>query len=290
MVGTAPTMGQKKAKKHSKKKPDPAKKVLTAKSADRYVLYQESVQLPEHEVDLATSYFKKRYGRKPMSLREDFCGTALLCAEWVKSHADRTATGVDIDPQVLAWGREHNLAPLGASASRVALRQEDVRTVVTPEHDVVMALNYSYFYFKDRGTMRGYFENVRRGLADEGLFFLDLFGGWESVQVLREERKQKGFWYEWDQASFNPIDHHFLGYIHFRFPDGTKMRKAFTYDWRLWTIPELKEILHEAGFGRVDVLWEEEDADGEGTGVFKPRSIVDNDPGYNAYLLASVSG
>lgn len=262
---------------------------LTAKTADRHVLYQVAVQAPDFEVEMLDDHFKRRVGRKPLTLREDFCGTALLCAEWVKSKKTRTATGIDIDESVLGWGREHNIAPLGEDASRVTLIQGDVRERRPEKHDIVCAFNYSYWYFKDRAMLRGYFEAVREGLAPDGLFFIDLFGGYESVQVLQEERKYKGFTYVWDQAMFNPITHDFKAHIHFKFKDGTKLKPAFTYDWRMWTIPELRELLEEAGYRSVECLWEDEDEDGEGTGVFRPQTKVTNDPAYNAYLVAGMS-
>lgn len=31
------------------------------------------------------------------------------------------------------------------------------------------------------------------------------------------------------------------------------IRDAFSYDWRLWSIPELREASLDAGFARVDV-------------------------------------
>ncbi|MCA9609233.1 MAG: class I SAM-dependent methyltransferase [Myxococcales bacterium] len=275
-------MGRKKNKK--------AKEGLTAKTADKHALYQLSVQDPGFEVHLASRYFKRRVGRQPLSLREDFCGTALLCGEWVRSDPARTALGVDIDPSVLEWGRQHVLAPLEDEArSRVTLVEGDVRDQHPDRFDVVMALNYSYFCFKTRDTLRGYFATVKEHLRPDGLFFLDLFGGWDAQRVLMEKRKvNEGFKYVWDQAAFDPITSHFLAHIHFQFPDGTKLKKAFTYDWRLWTIPELKELLAEAGFAHVECLWEDEDEDGNGTGTFKPQKRADNDPGWNAYLLASV--
>ena len=261
---------------------------LTKKTADKYVLYQKSVQDPRFEVDLASRFFKRRVGRKPLTLREDFCGTALLCATWVESHASRTATGVDLDPTVLSWGREHNVVPLGDAAGRVTLIEGDVRDVRQERHDVVMALNYSYFCFKQRDALRGYFESVKAHLVDDGLFFLDLFGGWEAQQVLTEKRKLREFRYVWDQRKFNPVTADLLAYIHFKFDDGTKLKRAFTYDWRLWTIPELSELLAEAGFGHVEVLWEDEEEDRKGNDHFRPRFRVQNDPGWNAYLMASV--
>ena len=284
-------MPERKSSKRRSKPKKLKKKKLTAATADRHLLYQKTVQNPGFEVSIANQVFKRRAGRKPLALREDFCGTALLCAKWVKSNDRRTATGIDIDRPTLDWGREHNIAPLGEAAQRVTLLEQDVLEP-DPErrkHDVIMALNYSYFCFKDRATLLRYFIRAREGLVDDGLFFCDLFGGWEAQQVLKEERKHKGFRYTWHQADYNPITGDFLAHIHFKFPDKTKLKNAFTYDWRLWTIPELRELLREAGFEHIEVLWEGEDEDGEGNGEFRPRSIVENDPGYNAYLVASVA-
>ena len=264
------------------------KRKLTAKSADRHRLYEESVQHPEFEVELVTRKYKRRVGRKPLTLREDFCGTALLCSKWVQSSKKRTALGVDIEPSVLEWGRQNVLPKIGKAASRVTLVEGDVRDAHESRHDVIVALNYSYFCFKDRDTLRGYFEAARRNLAPDGLFFCDLFGGWEAQQVLTEKRKLDGFKYIWEQTSFNPITADFLAHIHFEFGDKSSLERAFTYVWRLWTLPELAELLREAGFGHVEVLWEDEDEDGEGNGVFRGRTKVLNDPGWNAYLLASV--
>lgn len=260
---------------------------LTAATADKHRLYEAAVQAPEFEVELLTQVFKRRVGRRPLSLREDFCGTAYLCAEWVRSHPERTATGIDIDPSVLAWGRANHVEPLGEDATRVTLIEGDVRDGGGPRHDLVVAFNYACCFFKDRATLRGYFESVLPHLAPDGLLFIDQFGGWEAQQVQEEERKYKGFRYVWHQAAFNPIDHHMKAHIHFRFPDGTAMEPAFTYDWRLWTLPELQELLAEAGFRHVECLWEEDGEDGTGNGVFHPRKKVRNDPGFNAYLVAS---
>jgi SAM-dependent methyltransferase len=260
---------------------------LTSRNADRHVLYQKSVQAPDFEVELITDVFRRRTGRKPLTLREDFCGTALLCAEWVSSDEERTALGIDIDRAVLAWGKKHNIAPLGKDAKRVELVRGDVRDSGKARHDVVVAFNYSYFCFKDRATLRGYFEAARRHVADGGIFLIDLFGGYESGQVMEEKRRYGQFTYVWHQAAFNPITNDFTAHIHFNFRDGSAMRKAFTYEWRLWTIPELRELLAEAGFDDIECLWEGEDEKGEGNGEFRPRKRVDWDAAYNAYLVSS---
>lgn len=263
-----------------------ARKKLTAKNADRHDLYQRSVQNSEFEVQLVDRLFRAHAGRAPLSLREDFCGTGLLCATWVKSKAGRTAIGLDIDRSVLAWGQRRNVAPLGADRERVSLRAQDVMVPTKERPDVVVAFNYSYQTFQDRATLRRYFAAVHRSLPKDGLFVLDMIGGWESQQTLVEKRRLGGFTYVWEQADYDPVTAHFLCYIHFHFPGGSKMRRAFTYDWRLWQLVELRELLAEAGFVDVDVLWEGDGDDGTGDGIFRRVKRARNDPGWNAYLVA----
>jgi hypothetical protein len=65
------------------------------------------------------------------------------------------------------------------------------------------------------------------------------------------------------------------------------MRRAFSYNWRLWTLPEIRELLGEAGFSRVIVYWQGTDEEtGEPDGIFKPATVGDADPGWICYLTA----
>jgi SAM-dependent methyltransferase len=262
------------------------KRRFTAKTADRHELYQLSVQACDHEVALLGRMFKRHTGRRARSLREDFCGTALLCAAWVQSKKDRVATGLDIDGPTLAWGRERNIAPLGEHAQRVTLLEQNVLVPPATRFDVVCAFNYSFQTFQTRELLGRYFRAVHRSLVPEGLFVLDLMGGWESQQVLVEKRPLDGFTYVWEQAEFDPIRNRLLAHIHFELDDGTKLKRAFTYDWRLWSIVELRELLAEAGFVEVDVYWEGDDGEGGGNGEFRRVETIHNDPGWNAYLVA----
>lgn len=251
------------------------------------MLYQLSVQDTSTEIRFINRIFRKQRGRAPLALREDFCGTALLCADWVKQK-DRTATGIDLDPEVLAWGIEHNLAPIGEPGNRIRLLQQDVRRPCGHgPFDVTVGLNFSYFVFRTRAELRSYFQSVHRSLAKDGLFFLDAYGGYEAIEPMEEPRKvDGGFTYVWDQARFNPVTHEAVNHIHFEFRDGSKMRKAFTYSWRFWTLPEIREVLEEAGFRKTTVYWEDADEDGEGTGVFRPRENVQNEASWVAYIVA----
>ena len=260
---------------------------LTAKNADRHALYQQAVQDPEHEVTLVAKTFRRLCGRAPLTLREDFCGTALLAAHWVKGHPKRKALGVDLDAKTLAWGARHNVAPLGDEASRVTLLRQNVLDPVPGKYDVAVGLNYSYCVFRTRDELRRYFAGVRKSLVADGLFFIDIYGGTDSQTELVEPRNEGGFRYVWEQAEFNPIDNSVVNHIHFRFRDGTEMRKAFTYRWRLWQLVELTELMREAGFADARVYWEQEDEDGDGTGDFRPRRKARNDAGWNAYVVGS---
>jgi hypothetical protein len=93
------------------------------------------------------------------------------------------------------------------------------------------------------------------------------------------------FTYVWHQADFDPITHHILCKIHFEFKDGSKMKNAFTYDWRLWTLPEMRELMDEAGFKDIHVLWEGTDKKGEGNGEFTRVERGDDEEAWIAYVI-----
>ncbi len=246
------------------------------------------MQDADFEVQFITRVFKKLRNRKPLSVREDFCGTALFCAHWVKSDKQRTASGLDIDPSVLQWGRKHNLQPLGDAANRITLLEQNVLDKAPGAFDVGIAFNFSYWCFQDRPTLVRYFKRMREALVKDGVFFLDAYGGYESHEPdLEEPRKiDDGFTYIWHQDIVDPINNHVVNHIHFAFKDKTEWRKAFTYDWRLWSLPEIRELLLEAGFTRVTVYWEDADENGEGSGVYRPKKAVVNEAGWIAYILA----
>jgi hypothetical protein len=65
------------------------------------------------------------------------------------------------------------------------------------------------------------------------------------------------------------------------------MKNAFCYEWRLWTLPEIREILLEAGFSRVTVYWEGTDEKtNEGNGEFSPAEHGEADDAYIVYIVA----
>lgn len=270
---------------HSKTPRKPRRK--TKRKPHRHELYQAAVQAPDADIRFFDRVYRERNQKLPSSLREDFCGTAALAAEWIRTRATNTALGIDLDGPTLEWGIHHNVAPLGPAQSRLTLLQANVLDVTRPRCDVIAAMNFSYFIFKTRETLVAYFRVARKSLRAGGIFIVDIFGGWEAQALTEEEKPLDGFSYFWDQHKFDPISNETLFYIHFRLANGTWYRRAFTYDWRLWSIPEVRELMHEAGFGRTEVYWEgTEHATGEGNGVFRAAKRQESCPGWVAYIVA----
>lgn len=271
-------------KKHKKRKA----KVRMADLADRHELYEASVQSVRDEVEFLESAFTELTGRKAVTMREDFCGTAAAACEWVRGRRRRQAVAVDIDPQVLAWGRERHVASLKPKErARVRLVEGDVRSAETGIVDIAVAFNFSWWTFKTRQDLLGYFRAVHDSLAEDGMFVLDIYGGSDAYDEQEEETDFGLFTYVWDQHAFDPVSARYICHIHFRFPDGSELPRAFSYDWRLWTLPETRELLAEAGFARSVVYWQGEDEDGEPSGEFSIVERGEADPAWIAYVAAT---
>jgi SAM-dependent methyltransferase len=267
----------------------------SASNANIHELYQLSVQNVEAEIDFIDDTFETIRGRKAVSLREDFCGTGNTSAEWVRRRETNVAVGLDLDQPTLDYGHENHVKNLSPEAeARISLKNRDV---LTPGDaggsDCVLAMNFSYWLFKTRDELRNYFKTVRESLGADGVFFLDHYGGSEAMTETRETKKiddgpGRKFTYIWEQKEFNPITGDMECRIHFKFPDKTKINDAFVYHWRLWSLPEIRELLSEAGFANVVVYWEgdDEDDDEEGNGIFEPSLKGDADPAFISYVVA----
>ena len=246
-------------------------KPCQAELADKFVCYQHSVQEPDHEVRVFDQVYREAYKTKPTTLREDFCGTFAVSCEWAKSDKNRQAIALDICPETLAWGTENNLGKLKAKvAERVEVLEQDVRSRTVPQVDVLAAQNFSFWCFKTRAEVVNYFKTACENLGEKGVMVMDMMGGKECYASDVTDKRtiikgKEGFKYHWEQAYFNPVTADCSFFIHFKFGDGSMIRKAFEYHWRFWTIPEVREMLAEAGFSISKVYWdiadEDEDAD-----------------------------
>lgn len=275
-----------KSRKNKRKNKGKSKRKSMAARADRHDLYERAVQDPKTDAKTLADFYRRFRGRRAISLREDFCGTAALSVAWAKANKARTSVGVDLDGPTLGWGRARYLEGKPKLAERVTLFEANVLDGVGPQSDIVCALNFSYQTFKERRQLLRYFEVARERVADDGIFVLDVLGGLDAMLEDKTRRKQDGFMYHWEQERFDALTHDFLAHIHFSFSDGSKIKKAFTYDWRLYSVPELVDMLTDAGFSKVHRLWERTDDDGEGLGTFHEPKRVENQDSWWTYLVA----
>ena len=276
------------SRRPAKKRKLPKKKGWkTAKGADLLELYEQSVQEPESEINIIDQIWSEQRGRGATLLREDFCGTAAISIEWVKRREANEAIGVDLDVPTLEWTKNRLGDRLDdRQLSRIDLIEGNVLSTETKKCDTILATNFSYYIFKTRDAVREYYKTVLDGLVEDGLFILDAYGGSDSFKEMTEDRDLDGFTYTWDQNFYDPITGDVINHIHFKFPDGTKIKKAFTYEWRLWTLPEIRELLLEAGFSDTVVYWEgtEEDT-GEGDGEWAVSEQGEACEGWVAYIV-----
>ena len=279
------------------------------KGISKYHLYERSVQSPKEHIDLVESMSQDLREKPARRLREDFCGTSLLSCEWIKRHPENRALGIDLDPEPVHYGRMHHVSRLTPSQrKRLRLVLADVRTPTTPKSDLIIVGNFSFFIFQERETLLQYFRSCLKSLAAQGLLILELAGGPGMITRSRERRtlttrSGKKFLYFWDQKSFDPITRRAKYAIHFKIPPKESkvsskdskdskpkaqvidLKDAFTYDWRLWTIPELRDALADAGFQHSFVYWETSHK-GEGTGEYTRSESGDNAFSWITYIVA----
>jgi hypothetical protein len=254
-----------------------------------YDLYENSVQSPETHIDWLVKMYHEMHGRYPTQLREDFCGTFAMCCAWVKRNRANKAIGLDLDPEPIAYGKKVHLAKLNSEQKkRIKIFRQNAISVTTPKADVIMAGNFSFFIFKERKTLVEYGKKCHASLAKDGVLFLEMAGGPGMITPMKERKRfslnKQSYTYIWDQQSFNPINHDAKYAIHFKLDGGRTIENAFTYDWRLWTIPEVKDAMLEAGFSKVLVFWETEHK-GKGTGEYIPMEEGDNAYSWIAYVV-----
>ncbi len=276
--------------KSSKKVQKRAHKKVQKKNSllnfDKYDLYRRSVQSPDTDAEFMNDVYVEVRGKKPKVLREDFCGTFLISTEWIKLGSTNKAIGVDLDPEPIDYGKQKYLSKLKpGQIQRMQILEDNVLSKKLPHADIVCALNFSYFIFKKRDELKKYFSNVLGTLNRGGIFVVDLFGGSQCQDAIEDRTPHKNFAYYWDQVGFDPVSHEALFYIHFRV-GGKKVEKVFTYDWRLWSIPEIREIMESIGFKKTHVYWEGTNKDGSGNGVFKRAEKGEACLSWIAYIVA----
>ena len=256
---------------------------------DLQELYRWAVQDPRTQVTFLTLIYHHGAGRWPRRLREDFAGNAADAVDWLALGGER-AIAVDIDGRALRWGTHRARRILGPRAGRLQVVEADVRTVGpprVPKVDVVAAVNFSALVLRHRQDMLDYLRRVRGGLRAGGVFVMNVFGGplrmrpWVRRRAIRRkalyaiEPPPPPFEYVWEQRHFDPLTARLDCRLHFVLREGGRkrtLRDAFRYDCRLWTVPELRDLLHEAGFRKTEV-WQHRNRGR--SGVFEPTARLE---------------
>ena len=253
---------------------------------DKYELYRKAVQSAETDVVFLRDTFKELKGKAARVFREDFCGTFALSTEWIKLNPRHEAVGVDLDPEPMAYGRSHYLNKLtGEQQKRMKLIEGNVLDPNLPKSDLIAGMNFSYCCFKTRDLLKKYFANAYRSLNKDGIFLVDTFGGSQCYDAIEDTIKHENFTYYWDQTNFDPVTNEALFHIHFKV-GGKKIEQVFTYDWRLWSIPEIRDLMLEVGFSKVHVYWEGTAKDGSGDGNFTRVDHGESCQSWIAYVVA----
>ena len=252
-----------------------------------FKLYLQAVQHPENEV-FHLSRINKMFRKKPIRFfKEDFCSFAANSCEWLKFHPKSTAVGVDLDERALDFAHKYAQETLTPKLrQRLILLKRNVLASISYRFDLICALNFSYNIFKRREDLKLYFKQTHRSLEKSGLFVLDVMGGFDCLKPHKQVRKiSSQLTYTWECLDYNILNAHTHYRINFRHK-GKLFQNVFTYDWRLWSLPELVDLLKETGFNRVEILWEKENANGQGTGKYYVPQHEENIDVWICYLVA----
>lgn len=252
---------------------------------DKYAFYNQAVQSAADDVKFYRKIYRQiRKKKSAQVLREDFCGTGAISCEWVKLDKTHKSCGLDLDSEPMQYGRDHYISKLTPSQKgRAVLIKKDVLSNDLPSADIVVAVNFSYFLFKRREVLKSYIENVYRSLNQDGLFVLDIFGGKQCTDEIEDKTKHKNFTYYWDQKNYDPVTGEAYFEIHFGYKK-KKYEGIFSYDWRMWSIPEIREIMMEVGFQDTKVYWEGTDKKGNGNAIFLPVEKGESCLSWIAYI------
>lgn len=218
-----------------------------SRAQDKHALYLRAVQSPVMDVETLGRVYRRLRGRDAVSLREDFAGSAAISAAWVESDDEREAHAVDLDAALFRWAERHVLSELDEDErERVTLACADVRVPSARSFDLILAPNFSWALFDDADLI-AYLEAATRSLDEGGVLALEVFGGAALRGELVHRHRLPGFTYVWEQRRFDAEREVLDASIHFECDDGSILRDAFRYSFRLRGREAMTSLFARAG-------------------------------------------
>jgi hypothetical protein len=267
---------------------------------NRFDLYELCVQSPAMEA----AFVEAVHGGSCRTLGEDFAGPAGIARAWLTRSPDHRAVVADRDDEPLRHAvRKLTAGVSGGEAERLlerfTVRERDVLEV-GDRVDAICALNFAACELHTRERLVTYLRHALFRLEPGGVLVLDLYAGpnalvtGESEQVIEldaDENQAVGgtggadgagdgpaLLYRWRQVEADATTARVRNAIDFGVLDRAgrvvaEMPDAFSYDWRLWGVAELREALRDAGFRSTEVYESyAEVMDGSGNLVVQPVS------------------
>lgn len=255
----------------------------------KFACYEEAIQNPRKDVLFLTKTFQSEFHQKAIWLREDFCGTAAISREFIRSDFERFAVGVDIDSVAIDWCLKQGLSTLPSGSDRLELVVADCREYEDKRsYDVISANNYSLFLLTTRVDLLRYLKHVKCCLnPSHGMFICDITGGSDCFEKRKVKRQRNNLVYIWEQDSYNFVDASWQCSLSFQFRDGSALKRCFKYTWRLWTLAEIMDALYEVGFTKMRIWFSDLDEANESV-YEETRNIPGSVNSWNA-IIAAVS-
>lgn len=193
----------------------------------------------------------KLHGGNPRVLHEDFCGSAAVSREWCAG-GGRRAVATDLHAPTLAFAEQR----AGTRAIRFVRGSVLENPEAVPDADVVFAGNFSVGELGARADLLLYLTRGRQRLVDGGVLVCDVFGAPPTSEKASTRRvvplgDGRSVEYVWEQRCWRPWSGRVCCAVHFRvLRDGEVLESlpdAFEYSWRVWSVPELIDLMAEAG-------------------------------------------
>ena len=244
------------------------------------------------QIEFVDNRFKALRGRRARLLREDFCGTANVSCEVGFRPPRQRAPSVSISTARCCSGQRSIICCSShaspAAADRPTLRKRAIKTYT--DQPTSFGNEFRYLAVQGAQGVERYFRRVR-GFAGRGrhpvsrrLWRLRLF---QREIVEEQEIEEGGFTYVWGAGEVRACQRQPDLPIHFDFPDGSRLERAFSYDCACG-LPEIRELVGGSRLPQICVYWQGWDERQEADGDFKPVSEGEADAGGSSYLGGEV--